>query len=531
MDLSATFNSLGETAESPTKKDTAIATQVAPEPVGESVVVMAGSMDWMRAVKGSAGKISTKKMTPTTDGEEPEQFNVPTVLGGLTTIQSLAVGPSAGHMLMIGKEGEVWVMGLNSSGQLGLGDFDAVVVRAPMVAKLWTEKKKTAVKAVVGKNHSLVLFDDGSLSSAGSGVRGALGRGSRKKSEMLENVPAPGPVNLKSKVTDMAAGCDFSLAVTEDGSLYSWGWTEFGKLGQGTDGSYNTKDASIKMTYTAESDPLRVGFPQNQSPDDPHDHKVVSCSAGKNHAACVCEDGVGYTWGDGAYGKLGHKTQEMLTRPTRLQEARFTILLCGDSSTCGLGYPVYPRRPFTKPANQKDGMLYIWGVLKGTHGEGATHPRAEPELQGWNIKCATLAMGAAHVALHADDAAIAWAQSPVAWGQLGYGTKGPKSSHKPQKLHDLDGIPKCAQVTAHAGATYFLFDKASDTPKVLDNLDVWTPPEGDGAVISSADVGGAADVDDDDGRQKKGGKKGGGGAKKRGASSSTKKPAAKKSKK
>lgn len=117
-------------------------------------------------------------------------------------------------------------------------------------------------------------------------------------------------------------------------------------------------------------------------------------------------------------------------------------------------------------------MLYVWGCLKGTQGEGATHPVPEYELQGWGIKPANLAMGASHLALAADDAAVAWAQMPVAHSQLGFGPKGPKSSHKPKKLDALDGA-KCAQVVAATGTTHYLID-ASDA-KLVESLPVWTP--------------------------------------------------------
>jgi alpha-tubulin suppressor-like RCC1 family protein len=49
--------------------------------------------------------------------------------------------------------------------------------------------------------------------------------------------------------------------VTSSGALYSWGWSEFGQLGHGTDGSFNQSASSIKITFEAEKDPRQVqGF-------------------------------------------------------------------------------------------------------------------------------------------------------------------------------------------------------------------------------------------------------------------------------
>lgn len=469
MDLTSTFSSLVDDGEEEKEKSVeAVASVVATaEAFEESVVVMVGSTDWANAAKGAAGKI--KKKVPM--GEE---FNSPTIVGSLLKqcVRQLGVGPCAAHCAAVTSEGKVFTWGLNTNGQLGLGEGMTTTARGPVHAPLWTTKDGcTVTKIAVGKNHTLACYSDGSCFSAGCGTRGALGRGERK-TDLLEVNGVPAPLSLPSSVVEVAAGADFSLAACSNGTLYSFGWTEFGKLGQGSDGCYNTKDSSIKLTYTASGTPARVRFPRPQG-EAPSTRKVVHCSAGKNHAACVCDDGVAFTWGDGAYGKLGHRTQEQKIFPTQLEGARFSVVFCADNSTCGLGWPEYRGRPFVKPPNS-DGLLWVWGVLRGTQGEGATHPVPEYELQGWGIKPSNLAMGASHLALAADDNAVAWAQMPVAHSQLGFGPKGPKSSHKPKVLEALEGV-HCAQVVAATGTTHYLVDASNK--KLVESLPVWTPSE------------------------------------------------------
>ncbi|KAJ8603779.1 hypothetical protein CTAYLR_000339 [Chrysophaeum taylorii] len=483
MDLSSTFSSLvdGEATSGEKKEEESIAKVItvdaatggeASSPSPSHVVVMCGSTDWASAVKGAAGKMKQKAT-----GAKGEEFNAPTRVGGPLAkqrVKCLGVGPCAGHCAALTADGKVFMWGLNANGQLGLGPGAASVVPGPTLAPLWNSAAEggAPIKCAVGKNHTLVCYQGGEVASAGCGSRGALGYGERK-GDLVETSPKPTIVGGLSKhaIVDCAAGADFSLCVDDGGSLYSFGWTEFGKLGQGSDGCYNTKDSSIKLTYTAAGSPSRVRVAAADDGDDKGGRKVVQVSAGKNHAACVCSDGVAFTWGDGAYGKLGHRAQEQLTTPTAIEGARFGVVLCGDNSTCGLGWPEYRGRAFAKPPGS-DGLLYVWGVLKGTHGEGATRPQVEYDLQGWNIKPPNLAMGASHVALAADDAAVAWAQMPVAYGQLGYGPKGPKSSHKPKKVDALEGAT-CAQVVAAAGATHYL----AATSDVVQKLPVWTPPD------------------------------------------------------
>jgi len=526
MDLSQDILALAEEAE-PTgaakkesddgekEEDTAIARPITIDAgaLKQPVIVMCGSTDWANAVKGSAGRMTQGSVAP-------PQFNAPTVIQApalkSARIARLGVGPCAGHCVAITDDGRVFAWGLNTHGQLGLGEVGAPVptgkkgvtspsvtpatVAGPTEAPRWTTQRASsakgggssasrgggaprAVSCAVGKNHTLITFADGAVWAAGHGARGALGYGTRKP-DMPDACSVPrrvavGGTTGQPPIRAVAAGADFSLAVGARGELYSWGWSEHGKLGHGTDGQYNTKDSSIKLTYTASGTPRRVDAFAEDAADGASTRlitNVVAVSAGKHHAACVSSDGHGYTWGDGAYGKLGHRTQDQRTRPTRLAGARFTTILCGDNSTCALGFPEYRGRPFAKPPSvggtDSDGCLYVWGVLKGTHGEGATHPVPEQELAGWALKASCLSMGASHVAMVAETAAIAWAQSAVAFGQLGYGTHGPKSSHRPQKLVDLDGVAGCAQVAAHAGATFYVLDADDPVVKELAKYDV-----------------------------------------------------------
>ncbi|KAH8075936.1 hypothetical protein JL720_10394 [Aureococcus anophagefferens] len=349
-------------------KPEAVAAVHAVEAPAKSCLVLCGSTDWVAAAKGAAGKQKQKQ-----DGAQGDQFDSPVVVGGALAGVRVSSCPSAlppDHVLAFG-DGKVFAWGQNSHGQLGLGAKAAWCVPGPTEAKAWSAPG-TPVSAACGKNHTLVLYADGAVASAGCGERGALGHGDKAK-DMPEMSHDPRVVEAVSDAVCIAAGTDFSLAGASTGKVYSWGWTEFGKLGQGDDGCYNTKDSSIKLTYTA-------------------------AGAGS--------------------------------------------LLCGDSSTAGLGWPEYRGRPFTKTAG--DGMLFVWGVLKGTHGEGATHPVPNYDLQGWAIDKHCLGVGASHCALGAEGSAVAWALMPVAYGQLGYGDAGPKSSHRAKELEALKGAVRGA---------------------------------------------------------------------------------------
>jgi alpha-tubulin suppressor-like RCC1 family protein len=78
-----------------------------------------------------------------------------------------------------------------------------------------------------GKHHVLVLSMIGVVFSCGNGGQGQLGHGS------VEHKLTPAVVEALEgvTVTNIAAGGWHSLAVTDAGDLYAWGWNERGQLG------------------------------------------------------------------------------------------------------------------------------------------------------------------------------------------------------------------------------------------------------------------------------------------------------------
>ena len=82
----------------------------------------------------------------------------------------------------------------------------------------------------------------------------------------------------------MLAGAMHSLAVTADGSVWSWGNGLYGWLGHGDEQNQWQPE---KIEAFA-------------------DQRVVAVSAGQSYSLAITADGAVFTWGEGTCGCLGH---------------------------------------------------------------------------------------------------------------------------------------------------------------------------------------------------------------------------------
>ena len=134
-----------------------------------------------------------------------------------------------------------------------------------------------------GTDHVLLLAANGNAYSLGLGTRGQLGHGdvlARKEPCLIEALAG-------MAVREVSCGSWHSLALSEYGDVYSWGWNEHGQLGHST--GTNTPVVPLpKLISTAEDD---LNF--------------VSVGCGSRHSAAVTDSGLLYAWGWNGYGQLG----------------------------------------------------------------------------------------------------------------------------------------------------------------------------------------------------------------------------------
>jgi alpha-tubulin suppressor-like RCC1 family protein len=143
---------------------------------------------------------------------------------GLVNIKTIAVG--AFHNLALSESGKVWAWGNNEYGQLGTGDTQPR--STPVAVK--NLRGLDLVDIAAGGWHSVALTADGEVYGWGRGEHGRLGFGDDKSSKMI-----PQKVHtLESEfIVQVSCGGTHSVALTNDGRIFSYGRGDHGRLGFG----------------------------------------------------------------------------------------------------------------------------------------------------------------------------------------------------------------------------------------------------------------------------------------------------------
>ncbi|CAA6673484.1 unnamed protein product [Spirodela intermedia] len=398
-------------------------------------------------------------------------------------IRSVASGCASCHCVALDVEGRCFTWGRNEKGQLGHGD----TLQRNLPTIVYGLSKYKIVKAGAGRNHTVVVTDDGKSFAFGWNKHGQLGTGSARTE--IERSPVPCTV---SQVTSAVCGADFTvwLSSLEGSSIFTAGLPQYGQLGHGTDNKYNTKDSSIRLAYEAQPRPKAIAAFSGKT--------VVKVACGTNHTVAADSSGFVYTWGFGGYGRLGHREQkdEWVPRLVDVFQKKnvlppTAIVSAGSAnSACTAG----------------GGQLYMWGKLKST-GDDWMYPKPVMDLSGWNINC--MDSGNMHHVVGADESCISWGLAQH--GELGYGPLGQKSSSNPKKVDLLEGM-RVTSVACGMGLSLIVVDRAIAGDK-LNQLEVY-----DGVIPERRHRGSESDGDSGDagGEVPAAGKRNRGGARGRG---------------
>ncbi|KAJ1524442.1 hypothetical protein ONE63_010939 [Megalurothrips usitatus] len=225
------------------------------------------------------------------------------------SIQMLACGGS--HSLAVTKWGQLFSWGSDSSGQLGLNSGSGDQWSAKTVKNL---ALSVVVQSACGQNHSLALTNDGQLFSWGSNQFGQLGLGTTSDQE---NIPMLVTSLAGIPIAFIACGSNHSFAVSKSGAVFGWGKNSCGQLGLSD---------CVNRKYPAQLKSLRS-------------IRVKFIACGEDFSIFLTSDGGVFTCGSGMHGQLGHGSlsNECLPRKvTELMGSTVTQVACGRRHTLAL---------------------------------------------------------------------------------------------------------------------------------------------------------------------------------------------------
>ena len=304
----------------------------------------------------------------------------------------------------------LYAFGSNKSGQLGIGN--TLDQYTPQRCLLDPELPGSLTTIVAGGNHTLVLYDDGTVYSTGSPRDGRVQSEFSMSSDLIFQKSYMSALGNRVKLC--SAFWDGSVFVNEDDEVFTAGFGSKGE--QGTGG----KSASLALQRPLDPTPATQRS------------KVVHVACGVDHVVVVLEDGVVYGWGNGRKGQLSHP-DEIVWTPRRFTDVGFKVVraVCGREFTYLVGDPssgqhkilgsnkweVQSQAPSSVPdwkdigaswgsifVLEESGKITSWG--RNDHGQLTPHGVPQIEM---------IAVGSEHVvALTKAGEVISWG-----WGEHG----------------------------------------------------------------------------------------------------------------
>ncbi len=209
--------------------------------------------------------------------------NSPFLVSSLSGITAIAAGDQ--HSLALHADGTLWSWGFNGAGQLGDGTNTYSTVPVPV-------NSLTGITAIAGGyGHSMALKNDGTVWIWGFNSNGQLGNGT---SGFGTETNVPAQLTALSGIVAIEAGDYHSLALKNDGTIWTWGLNQYGQLGNGT-----IVDSNV---------PVQVGSLTG----------IAAIAGGYAHSVALRNDGTVWAWGRNNWGQLGDGTNTDSHLPTQV---------------------------------------------------------------------------------------------------------------------------------------------------------------------------------------------------------------------
>jgi len=345
---------------------------------------------------------------PDADPTIGREICTPTPVPSIQNRRIVSVATSFYHSLALSTEGEVYSWGNGQFGALGHGDVaekmrlsDSILPsRIESLSRIERIAAGDWTSAAVDKNGRLftwgrasIEYTEEELDGEQEDFKGPSGLGYVLDAEAeYQLIPKRVDALSQDRVVDVALGEGFTLAVTDAGAVFSFGFSRDGAL------SHNSLESEV-LPWRIEA-LVKTG------------RRLVAVAAGSCHALALTEEGELYGWGyksDNGHGRE-ERTPQLVAA---LIGQHVTFMHAQSTASCAV---------------TEKGELFIWGDLNGwniLHGEGSSQvtPKRVAGLSG--VEVVAVAIGSTHT-LAADADGVVWAFGRRS--ALGLGASGPEDS-------------------------------------------------------------------------------------------------------
>ncbi|XP_058218305.1 ultraviolet-B receptor UVR8 isoform X2 [Rhododendron vialii] len=222
----------------------------------------------------------------------------PRLVDALRGIPCKQVATGLSFTIFLTRQGHVYTCGANSHGQLGHGDTNDRPI--PTIVEP-LESVGAIAQIAAGPSYSLVITDDGTIHSFGSGANFCLGHGLQRNE--LQPRPIQSFIRQDIHIVRVSAGDEHVVALDSSGFVYTWGKGYCGALGHGDEVDKTTPE----LLYSLRS------------------HVAVQVCASKRKTFVLVDDGSVYGFGWMAFGSLGFTDRgasDKITKPRILDSLR-----------------------------------------------------------------------------------------------------------------------------------------------------------------------------------------------------------------
>jgi alpha-tubulin suppressor-like RCC1 family protein len=235
------------------------------------------------------------------------------ILGANKTFCKISSG--FGYNLAIDKNGRVWGWGFNNNGQVGNNSTVSVGTPVSILGSI-----KTFCEIATGDSHSLGITNGGRAWSWGFNIYGALG----DNSVVSKRTPVSilGAVKTFCKIS---AGQYHSASIDKNGRGWTWGYNNFGQLG---DNSVTSRLTPVSILGAVKT--------------------FCHISASQFHTMAIDLRGRAWGWGLGSNGRIGDNTITSRRTPVSVAGAVKTFCKIAAGFDYSLGI-------------DKNGRIWSWG--------------------------------------------------------------------------------------------------------------------------------------------------------------------------